>query len=95
MEQIARRTPNLVITFATLRSTLSSYEKEKIGVLKEKGYQILILTKRELESGDFPKTELPTKSRHSSRIEEMVAAGNHLYLTWKIAQYGYIWTMFV
>jgi len=80
MEQIARRTPNLVITFATLRSILSNWEKKKIGYLAEKDYQILILTKRELESGDFPKTELPIKSRHSSRIEEMVAASNHLYL---------------
>lgn len=80
MEQIARRTPNLVITFATLRSTLSNWEKKKIGYLTEKGYQILILTKRELESGDFPKTELPIKSRHSSRIEEMIVASNHLYL---------------
>ena len=80
MEQIARKIPNVVIAFATLRSKMTSWERTKISGLAEKGYKILILTKRELESGDFPPTELPKELNYSSNIEEMVAVSNHLYL---------------
>jgi hypothetical protein len=81
MEKIASRISNVAIVFATLRSKMTSGEKTKISGLTEKGCQVIILTKRELESGDFPWTELPKELNYSSNIQRMVAASNQLYLT--------------
>ncbi len=79
--KLVEQIPNSVGCIATMKPEFTPQEREHASKFWARGYPLIMLTEKELESSDLPSEELLERIRYSPGILPIAEATRHLYLS--------------